>query len=48
MDSYYGRAFVELAERQEAKTSAPVAEPARTPKVAATVEVRVVETLTKK
>lgn len=47
-DSYYGRPFVELAERQETKTSAPAAKPAKTPKVAATVEVKVVETLSKK
>ena len=47
-DSYYGRPFVELAERQEAKTSASAAQPGKTHKVSATVEVKVVETLTQK
>ena len=43
VDSYYGRQFVELAERGVAKTSAPAALAGKAPKVAATVEVKVVE-----
>ncbi len=48
-DSFYGRAFVELAERPaaEAASEAP-AKPAAKVKVAAKVEVKVVETVTKK
>ena len=41
LDIYYGRPFVELPEQGVAKTSAPAALAGKTPKVAATVEVKV-------
>jgi acetaldehyde dehydrogenase/alcohol dehydrogenase len=47
LDSYYGRPFVELTERK-AETNATTAKPALKAKVAATVEVKVLETAHKK
>ncbi|MGA2807026.1 MAG: bifunctional acetaldehyde-CoA/alcohol dehydrogenase [Terracidiphilus sp.] len=48
LDSFYGRPFVELTERQETETAAPTAKPASKAKVEATVHVKVQEpTLTK-